>query len=312
MRMSRCTAFVLPVALMLTIGCGRPNATVPKTAAGGATLRSKRQGGAISARDARGSVVSLRERPRRIVSLAPAVTEILFAVGAGDSVVGVTAYCDYPDAAKRIPRVGDLNVSAEKVLALKPDLVIADLEANRKAIAALEQIGTLRGRVFVIAGKHFKNIMDAVGLVGTLTGHEALASRTISRMKQTLTEIRQRTQSQRIRPRAVFVVQVAPLWVAGGDTFIDDLITAAGGDNVGRLAGDGYRAFSLERLIVADPDHIVSSDAKPGGLRKRAGWRDMTAVKQGRVHVLGYDAVRPGPRLAEAVAQLNRILFASP
>ncbi|NLH99432.1 MAG: ABC transporter substrate-binding protein [Chthonomonadales bacterium] len=262
--------------------------------------------------DVRGVSVTLREPPRRIVSLAPAVTEILFAIGAGSNVVGVTAFCDYPKAARRLPRVGDLNVSAEKVLGLKPDLVIGDVEANRKSIALLERLAPLKGRLFVVAGKDFREIFAAVESVGRVTGRAAEAARSVARMKRTLAQIRAQVARSGARPRTVFVVQTEPLWLAGSGTFIDDLITAAGGQNLGRMAGRGYRSFSLERLIALSPDVIVSSDASLRSLRGKAGWNALAAVRAGRVYVLGYDAVRPGPRLAEAVVQLHRWLHPRP
>lgn len=271
-----------------------------------------RPGAPIVVTDVRGVSVTLREPPRRIVSLAPAVTEILFAIGAGSNVVGVTAFCDYPEAARRLPKVGDLNVSTEKVLGLKPDLVIGDVEANRKSIALLEHLAPLKGRLFVIAGKDFREIFAAVESVGRITGRAAEAARSVARMKRTLAQIRAQVARSGACPRTVFVVQTEPLWLAGSGTFIDDLITAAGGQNLGRMAGRGYRSFSLERLIALSPDVIVSSDASLRSLRGKAGWNALAAVRAGRVYVLGYDAVRPGPRLAEAVVQLHRWLHPRP
>ncbi len=264
--------------------------------------------GPTTVRDARGVAITLRQPPARIVSLAPAVTEILFAVGAGPNVVGVTTYCDYPPQARRIAKVGDLNVSTEKVLALKPDLIIGDVEANRKSIAALERLAPVRGHIFVIAGKDFRNIFAAVEAVAAITGHRTEGARALGAMKSTLARVKARVERTKVRPRTVFIVQADPLWVAAAGTFVDDLITAAGGQNLGRHAGRGYRSFSLERLIALDPDVIVSSDTTLASLSRKAGWSSMNAVRLKRVYRLGYDAVRPGPRLAQAVEHLHTLL----
>jgi iron complex transport system substrate-binding protein len=262
----------------------------------------------VSARDARGVTVRLQAAPRRIVSLAPAVTEILFAVGAGPRVVGVTAYCDYPPEAKRLPRIGDLNVSIEKVLSRKPDLVIGDVEANRKALASLEGLAPLRDRVFAIRSRNFADIFEAVRSVGQITDTRDQAARTIAAMRRTLAAIRLSLTKNRSLPRTVFLVQEDPLWVAGAGTFVDDMITAAGGQNVGRRAGAGYRALNLERLIALNPQVVLSTGVTLKDLKARAGWQTVDAVRQGRVYVLGYEAVRPGPRLAEAVRIVFRLL----
>jgi len=275
-----------------------------------ATLLAPAQavGQAVVVRDARGVNVSLREPPRRIVSLSPSVTEILFAIGAGPRVVGVTTFCDYPQQARKLPKVGDFSVSAEKVIALRPDLVIGDVEANRRAIVDLEKLRPLKGRLFTTKGKDFRSIMEALRTVGHITGERRRAETVVASMQATLDKVRSKVPRKRHRPRTVFVVQRDPLWVAGARSFVDDLIEAAGGDNVGRRAGAGYRSFGLERLIALDPEVILSTDATLSELRSRAVWKTLRAVRSGRVHVLGYDAVRPGPRLADAVLRVSRLL----
>ncbi len=277
-----------------------------------ALLRSSAAGTPLVAKDDRGRTVSLATAPRRIVSLAPSVTEILFAIGAGPRVVAVTSYCDYPPEAKRLPKVGDYNTSIERVVAQRPDLIVAGAAANRTAVRNLEKLDRLRGRLFAIEPANLRELYGAIARLGVLTGCSNGAAAVVARMKRVIERTRASSAKLTARPSAVFLVQLDPLWVTGSGTFLADMIAAAGGRNLGAVVGKGYRGLALERLIALDPEVILSTHATLKELRSRAGWSSMSAVRNGRVHVLGYDAVRPGPRLADAVASIARLLRRRP
>lgn len=261
-------------------------------------------GSPIVVRDARGVVVRLPAAPRRIVSLSPAVTETLFAIGAGDRVVGVTAYCDYPPEAKKRPKIGDYIPSIEKVLAQRPDLVVADAEANGRAVRDMERLPALRSRLFVVRQTSFRELFSAITAIGRVTGHADGAARVVRSVQWTLDAVRRRVARSKERPGVVFMIQMQPLWVVGSDTFMDEMIAAAGGRNLGRSAGKGFRSLSVEQLISLAPDVVVSTHASLDDLKARAGFSSLPAVRHGRVHVIGFEAVRPGPRIGEAVRRL--------
>jgi iron complex transport system substrate-binding protein len=262
--------------------------------------------------DDRGKTVCLPAPPSRIVSLAPSVTEILFAIGAGSRVVAVTSYCDYPRRATRLPKVGDYSTSVERVVAQRPDIVVAGAAANRTAIRGLERIGSLRGKVFAIEPTNLRELYGAITRVGAVTGCGGGAAAVVARMRRAIDGARASFAKGARRPSVVFLVQLDPLWVAGSGTFMDDMILAAGGRNLGAQVGRGFRALALERLIALDPEVILSTHATVTALRSRAGWSTVSAVRRRRVHVLGYAAVRPGPRLADAVAAIVRLLRRPP
>jgi len=265
-------------------------------------------GAPVSVIDARGVRVSLRQPPKRIVSLTPGITETLFAIGAGPRVVGVTRYCDYPPQVRSLPKVGDYSTSIEKVVAMKPDLIVADLEANRKAIADLEKLAEVRGKVFVIRATSFSELYASLRKLGQITGCPAGAQKVVSHMQLVINAVKKRVAASRTRPRVLFVVQAQPLWVAGGHTFMDEMIEIAGGSNVGRKAGDGYRSLGLEQLVALDPEVLLSTHATVEELRSRPGWSQVSAVRNKRVHRLGFEAVRPCPRLSDAVVTIYRLL----
>ncbi len=262
----------------------------------------------LSAVDGRDVRVTLPGPPKRIVSLSPAVTETLFAIGAGRRVVGVTKYCDYPAEARRLPKIGDYNTSIEKVMAIHPDLIVADVEANRRAIADLTRQTSLKGKVFALRQRSFAELFSAIGSLGRITGCEPGAVSVVNRIRGTLLAVKQRVQRARTEPRVLFVVQTQPLWVAGGSTFISEMIEAAGGMNIGRKAGSGFRSLGIEQLIALDPEVILTTHASPEELQHRPGWAAVTAVRTRRVYVVGFEAVRPCPRLGEAVRRIAALL----
>jgi iron complex transport system substrate-binding protein len=259
---------------------------------------------AVSVLDLRGKRINLPSPPKRIVSLSPAVTELLFAVGAGDRLVGVTSYCDYPDAAKRLPKIGDVNTSYEKVIALRPELVVAGKSANSRAIVELEKRGV---RVFAVDAITFRELFRAIRMTGAVTGHSAEAEKLAKRLEQETTLIHRQVEG-RAHPAVVTVIQSDPLMVAGKGTFIDDLIEQAGGSNVGRSAGEGYPTFSAELLLAHPPDFLLAGGETARRIKDHPALGKLKAVTTGKVFSLGLEAARPGPRLVTILRKLASML----
>ena len=271
-----------------------------------ATVAEPSRAAPISAKDARGRIITLSSVPKRIVSLAPAVTEILFAVGAGPRVVGVTSYCDYPAEAKRVPKIGDFRASVEKVIARKPDLIVASASANAQVIPQLER---LRIPLFVVDTQTVTQVMDSILGVGHITGAEPGAARVVRSMHERIASVRGSVSRAKSRPRVLVVVDVSGPWVAGRGNYMDDLVSMAGGINIARDAGPGWPRYSAEKAIVGKPDVMLVTDRHAPRIGQVPGWSRLPAVAKNRVYSdLPISFVRPGPRLPDALESVARIL----
>jgi iron complex transport system substrate-binding protein len=254
--------------------------------------------------------------PKRIVSLSPSNTEILFAIGAKDRVVGVTDFCDYPpevlDKVRKgeIQRIGGYStVNIERVIALKPDLVLASYGNG------LGTIETLRRYTKVLAfdPKDIKGIERSILAIGKATGNYENAEKLVKEMEERISKIKAKERSGK---KVVHIIWNDPIFVSGRETFIDEAISIAGGINAFNFTG--WRAVSVEDLIRANPDVIiVSSGSGMGGGRDVVyDWvlsdsrlKGVNAVKNGKVFVIDSDIIsRPGPRIVEAVEQLQDLL----
>ncbi len=243
--------------------------------------------------------------PMRIVSLSPGTTEMLFALDLKGRIVADTTYCDYPPEAKSLPKIGDVNTSIEKVLAQKPDLVVADAVANRRAVEPLEQ---LRVPVFTVPQGNVGQTYDALRSLGRATGQTSQAEHLVKAMQARVNAVRVAAERDQKRPRVLAIVQMEPLMVVGGGNFMDDLITLAGGINVGRGAGIGWAAYSPEKVVADQPDVILTGRSEAAQIRARGGWSGIPAVRNGAVYMVRTETVRPGPRMIDAFEEIARLL----
>ena len=273
------------------------------------TVPSATSGGDISVIDGTGATVTMTEPAERIVSLAPANTEIAFAVGAGDKVVAGTSYDDYPEEAKSLPKIGDFsNPSVEKIASFNPDLVLAAGGIQEGLRKKLEDLGMT---VYVVDPKSYADVETDIENVGMLAGTSTEAQQVANTMIQAAADVSQKVGE--LEQRTTFLeIYPKPLMTAGSNTFINDMITIAGGKNIGAEAGDGFPQFSTEVLAKDDPQVYIAdsgSMSKPGDIKKRPGFADLTAVKDGHVYVIDDSLVaRPGPRLAEGLQKLAEMI----
>ncbi len=249
--------------------------------------------------------------PRRIVSLTPALTEVLFAVGAGDRVVGVTDYCDFPEQVKSLPKVGGyVNPSVEAVLALHPDLVvISPGPGNRDAATAMQRAGL---HVVPFAAETLEDSLAAIEAVAAATGDGPKGAALAKTVRERLSAVAAKVAG-RPRVRALFCIQTDPIIAAGAGTLPSQLLEAAGGTNV--VDAPRYPRMDVEAVAAAKPDVILQSRmdvARDDGRIEAAfwgRWSSIPAVANRRVVVLPDDlTLRPGPRVAEAAEELARIL----
>ena len=299
---------VLVLAAVALAACG---------GASGSSGASSPTAGPLTATDDSGHQVTLTAPAARVVSLAPANTEIAFAIGAGAKLVAGTSYDDYPAAAKALPKIGDFqSPSVEKIVSFQPDLVLAAGGIQAGLRTKLENLGI---KVFVVDPSTLDGVYTDLTGLGRLMGVSAQATKVVADMKLRAGAVEQRVAGL-TRPAVFVEIYSKPLMTAGKSTFIDDLVGLAGGTNIGSAAGSGYPAFSSEVLFKDNPDVYIAttgSMANPTQIAKRSGYDGLKAVKNGRVYVIEDNLlVRPGPRLVDGLEQLARAIhpevFGSP
>lgn len=246
----------------------------------------------------------------RIVSLAPSVTEILFALGAGERLVGVCDYCDYPREVSRVPRVGMFTMpSVETIVAMRPDLVVAVRgPATMDAVRAVRRIGV---GVLVVNDTTLGAVWKAIDDIGARTGRTAAAKDLAASMRARFDAVRARVAGAP-RRRVLMVIGQTPLVVAGVGTFVDELIRMSGGTNVAADTGQPWPRLSLETVLARAPEVIIDSalsheDGADPGLWAR--FPGLPAVREARVYAYqSFAALRGGPRLVEAAEEFARLI----
>ena len=264
-------------------------------------------------RDELGREIHVANFPaRRVVSIAASTTELLYALGAGDTLVGADVYSDYPEAARNLPRVGgETDPSVEKIVALRPDIVVTETTANRQETA--EQLERLGIPTFVTHVQSLRDLDRAIRDLGMLVGHETQADTLVRDLHARFDAIREQSKNLPRVPTLV-VVWSDPLFVVGRETFTSELIALAGGQNVTDDAGAGFPKYSLERVLRHAPAVIIAGSHKTdtrNTLDYWQRWPDLPAVRDGRVIGLDGDLIfRPGPRLADGAARLFEVIHA--
>ncbi len=248
----------------------------------------------------------------RVVSISPSMTEAVFAIGAGDLLVGRSRYCDYPPEVLRLPAVGGFaDPSLEAIVALRPTLVIS---ARGPAGAALADALAAQGvDVYAPETESIPEIEATLEELGRRLGHEEGAHAAVAKIEAARREVAAAVAG-RPRVRAAFLFDVAPVFAAGPGSFADGLVREAGGENV-VTAGGAYPTLGLEQLLRLDPDVILDGSGDEADasrvLQKRddPGWSKLRALREGRVRALAASVVlRPGPRIGQGLAAVARAL----
>lgn len=303
---------ILVIAMMMIlnlVGCAKPAA--PQDAAPEQNAESVNTV-KIEVTDFKGRKIVLDKVPQRIVSLSPSNTEILFALGAGEKVVGVTSYCDYPDEAKKVEQVGTFEgPNMELIKKVQPDVVLAGY-IQEEAVKTLEGMGI---PIIVTEAESFEAIYQSINLIGKITGTAAKAEEIAAGMKNKIAEIEAKTKDKE-KPTIFYVVWTDPLMTAGSKTFINDVIKVAGGINVAEKV-ESWAKYSAEELVKDNPDMLVAAlHSTDEGMTKEDLSRNqifskLECVKQGKVYVMSDDNLisRPGPRIIQAVEEMNKAFF---
>ena len=305
---------ILPIFLSLSVllgACSTPAAS--PTAAPTAEPTPK----PLILTDGLGREVKLAAPARRIVSLAPSNTEIVFALGAGDKLVGRDDFSDYPAEALKVPSIGSLypNVNAEVIVALKPDLVLAAGITNPDDVTALADLGLAVYTTRFAVG--FDDIYADILAVGQLTGRGDEAEALVADMQARLQAVTAKTANVADKPKVFYEIDAtdpARPYTAGPGTFVDQLLAMAGAANVGNVSAEAYFQISVEELVAQDPAMIILGSYTYGGqtpemVKARSGWDKIAAVKNDAVYTFDDNLVsRPGPRIVEGLETLAMLI----
>ncbi len=270
----------------------------------------------ITVTDMTGRVIKLDKPAERIVAVTASDCEILYAIGAGNTVIGRGEYCDYPAEVESVPSVqsgSDTNI--EQIVALKPDVVIMSTMAQTEEhIKSLENAGI---KVVVSEAKNIEDVYAAITLIGTVVGKNGEAKAVISEMKKTFDDIKAKVQSDGTKT-AYF--EISPLeyglWASGSGTFMDEIGAMLGLTNIFADL-KSWAEVSEEQIIQRNPDYIITTTMSFEGSQNpveevlgRQGWGVITAIKNGKVYNADSDAItRPGPRLADAATELYDFVY---
>lgn len=292
---------LLSVSLLVFSGCQQQSTDVTDS-----------QDSRITVTDDSGAELTIEKSPERIISLTPSNTEILFALGLGDRVVGVTTYCDYPEEAKEKPQIGDLEGNVEEIVAMEPDLVVAKVILNDNIVSKLRDVDI---PVLCVDPESLDGVYRAIDLISQVTDTESQGEQLISEMKAKIAAVEEKVASipEAERPKVFIEVGNEPLYTAGAKTSVDEVVSLAGGINI---AGDveGYQMYSLESVVKNNPDVILALDSYyvdvEAEIKKRSGWDSIKAVQENNL-IADVDTMlnRPGPRSADAVEVIAKELY---
>lgn len=267
--------------------------------------------------DGLGRKLTLTKVPRRIVSLSPQNTEMLFALAAGEQIVGVTSFCNYPPAAQKLPQIGGFSsnsISLERVVSLNPDLIVTAGEVHEPIIGELERLGL---PVLALDGETFGELTDELTLLGRVTGHQSQATVLVKTIQDKIAALR--ASAAKIPPdqrvRVYYHIWTEPLMGASPISYQGEMIELCGGVNILDDRTTRYPSLSLEVLVARNPQVILTSAHhgiffSAANLRSQPGWNQLQAVKDDRIALLDGDLVsRCSPRLVDALGMVAHAIY---
>jgi len=260
--------------------------------------------------DDAGRTVTLPARVDRVITLAPNLTEIVFAIGAGDRLVGDTTYCDYPPQAKNVAKVGDtLSPSLEKLIALKPQVVIVSTSSQLEVFT--QQLQSQNIAVFVTDPHDLDGVFRSIEQIGRIVDHQQEAKDLVDTLRARTDAVEQAVKQT--KPLRVFYqLSAEPLYTAGHDSFVTDLMRRAGAISVTADVPGAWPRYSNESALAANPDAIIlptGGSMGAGNANVAEALRNSPAVQAGRVYKINDDhLVRPGPRAVDGLEEMARAL----
>jgi iron complex transport system substrate-binding protein len=329
--MKRCWCWIFIWAILLItftgLSCGSkeipttpyptPTITRPADTAPSVIVRPEtRTAYPLQVSDDLGRKITVEKIPQRIVSLAPSITEILFALGLDDRIVGVTDYCDYPEGAKTKPRVASYTTpNMEKLISIQPDIIFAESIHEKTVLPALQNLNL---KVAVTAARSIDTVLYDIELIGKIADKQDAANDLTAELRKKIDAISQKTQglTEAMRPRVLYVVWFEPIWSMGSNTYINDLIYAAGGLNIFADDFEESRIVSLESIITANPQVIIvtgmatSGDTIYNAVKSETRLGNTEAMLNNRIYKVSDANIieRPGPRITLGLQELAQLI----
>lgn len=262
----------------------------------------------VKVTDATGTELTFEKAPAKVVSIAPSETEVIYAIGAGDEVVGVDSNSNYPEEATSKAQVGDMNTNIEAVVALNPDLVLASSSMN---VDAIEQLRKLNITVLATDPLTYDETIAKIETIGKIMNKNSEAAGVAEHMRTVKQQV---TDAVKDAPKKLVYLEFSPGWTVGSGTFLDELLTIAGGTNAS-AAQAGWYEVSAEEIVKQNPAIILypdlGVDPNPivSALNSRPGWDAIDAVKNKQMFAIGNDeSSRVGPRLADSLLEIAKVL----
>lgn len=308
------------LVLMLAVGlagCGAEDNKDTKNASSPSPVSGNSSAQAVSGtktiyplklKDVTGTEVVIDKTPERVVSISPSETEAIFAIGAGSKVVGVDKNSNYPEEVKKLPQTGDTKTNLEALLAMKPDLVIANNGVQAKVV---EQLRTMNVKVYSSDPKTLDEVMAKIEVFGTIMNQQEGAKKVTDKMRQEKQKV---VDAVKNAPKKKVYMEFSPGWTVGDGEFMNELLLLAGGENVAS-GNKGWFQADPEKIIKANPDVILyAKDAAMGNLiydelKKRPGFEQISAMKNNKLFAIESDLVsRVGPRLTQALIEMGKAI----
>ncbi|AIM14892.1 iron ABC transporter substrate-binding protein [Bacillus sp. X1(2014)] len=308
----------LLLALLLTIGglagCGESKDQVQKEK--NVEEKAEVKDFPVSIKDASDQVVKIEKKPEKIVSLIPSNTEIAFALGLGDEVVGVSDFDNYPEEVNKKEKIGGMEFNQEKVISLKPDLVLAHASTALNSQAALQQLKDVGIPVLVVNdAQNFEQVYDSIKMIGKATGQSENAEKLIADMKKRLAELK--TKAAEIKEKKKVLIEVSPepeIYTTGKNTFMNEMLSWINAENIA-ADQEGWIKMDQEAMIQKNPDVIITTygyyvENPAEKVLSRKGWENVKAIKNKQVIDINSDRVtRSGPRIVEGVEDLAKAIY---
>jgi len=257
-----------------------------------------------------GRIVSIQKYPKRIISLAPSTTEILFAIGAGGLIVGNTDYCNYPDAAKNITKVGGFyqTLNIEVVVGLEPDLVIA-FYGQEQEVSTLEDLGIC---VIALHPETLNGVILNIRQMGLILNKTAEANNLADSLEARIKNVTALTSNVTLHKPDVYI-EYYEYWTYGPGSFGNDLVLKAGGKNIAATTTTAYPMVTSEFVVGSDPGIIILTAGMYApteeDIKNRPGWENISAVKNDKIYYIDGDLIdRPGPRIVNGLEELAKIV----
>ena len=314
--------FALLLSIGLLVGCAsgeepenNQEAQTEQSEKGSETEQTEKSDFPVTIKDATDEEVVIAKKPERMVSLVPSNTEIAFELGLGDEIIGITDNDTYPEEALEKEKVGGMEFNIEKIISLKPDLVLAHGGAMGMSSEGFGQLKDAGITVLVVNdAKTFADVYDSIEMIGKATGTQVESEKLVEDMRTNIKEIQKKAAVIKEEEKKTVYIEVDPtLFAAGKNTFMDEMLSIIHAKNM--VTEEGWPQMNEEAIIAGNPDVIITTygfytDNAVEQVLSREGWQDINAIKNKQVVDVHSDKVtRPGPRLVEGVEELAKAVY---